>query len=262
MTSFFHPPRIRVIVRAAVLVLALVLAGQLAWKYWSAYRLEIRHILLDSDLGLSDGQLLEMLDIAGETWGSVDVNELEAKLEAYPVIRKARVLKAFPDALKVYLYRRKPLAITLTDGPQGGSLPAVFDEEGYTVKVGELSTADDLPIISGPRFGQPVLGARFPEAAQGILFDLTELRESNPKLFAMLSEIEILSQGGDRYHLRLYMNHIGIPVLVGRNLTVENLQRAALVLDVLSSGAAGQVEEADIRGENVVYRRVEESGNG
>ncbi len=239
-----------------VLILAFALALVLAWNYWSVHRLGIRRITLDSDLDVSDEQLLMMLGIEDETWSSLGVDELELKLEAYPVIRKARVLKVFPDALRIFLYRRKPLAIALFDAGER-VLPTVFDNEGYIIRVGDFSRTVSLPILSGPQFGKPSLGARLPKSMQSLLLELAELKKNDPQLFELLSELEILPLEDGRYELRLYLNHINIPVKIGRNLTGAKIQQSLLVLDVLSSDVIGEVVEADIRGGNVVFRRVE-----
>ena len=98
-----------------------------------------------------------------------------------------------------------------------------------------------------------------PDSICMILTDLSELRYEDPKLFALVSEIEIVPHGNDGFDLRMYMNHIPIPILVDRKLTAESVRQAVLVLDVLVSGNAGPVEEADMRGGHVVFRPVEDS---
>ena len=98
-----------------------------------------------------------------------------------------------------------------------------------------------------------------PDSIRSILTDLSLMRLEDPKLFALISEIEIVPRGVESFDLKLYMNHIHIPILVDRKLTAESVRQAVLVLDVLSSGSTGDVEEADMRGGHVVFRPVEES---
>ena len=234
---------------------AVSLAAEVVWSRAVAPRLAIERIVFESDLALTDGQLLEMLDIDGRSWATVDEEDLTARLESYPVVRKADVAKVFPDTLRIYVYRRLPLAVAFT-GDGAAPVPAVFDEEGYAVKVGG-GAGLDLPVISGPRFPEPDLGARLPESLRPVLADLSGLRSDDPKLFNLVSEVEILPKG-DGYDLRLYMNHVRIPILVDGDLTAESIGRAVLVLDVLEAGAADAVEEADMRGGHVVFRRAEE----
>lgn len=257
MTLVRRMNRGRTLAISVVGLLALVFAAELLWNFIVAPRLVIKKITLESDLGLSDSQILEMLDIDGDTWASLEETELQKRLEAYPVVRKAQVVKVFPDTLRLFVYRRKPLAVALLDGG-GLPVPAVFDEEGYAVQIGTGSGSIDLPILSGPKFSEPSLGARMPESIQMILADLSKLRAEDPKLFSLVSEIEILPHGTEGYDLKMYMNHIPIPILVDRTLTVESVRQAVLVLDVLATGSAGRVEEADMRGGHVVFRPVEE----
>lgn len=258
MTIVRRMKRGRTLALSVVGILLLVLMAEILWSFMISPRLVIRKIALESDLGLTDGQLLEMLNLEGETWASIEEMEMQKRLESYPVVRKARVVKVFPDSLRLYIYRRRPLAVALINTGER-PIPAVFDEEGYAVQVGTGSGPIDLPILSGPRFPEPALGARMPESIRMILTNLSELREEDPKLFALVSEIEIIPQGNEGYDLRMYMNHIPIPILIDRDLTVESVRQAVLVLDVLVSGSAGIVEEADMRGGHVVFRRVEES---
>ncbi len=238
-------------------LLFLVFAGELVWMNLVAPRLVIRKISLESDLKLTDGQLMEMLSIKGLSWAQLDEKVLESRLESYPVIRKAQVVKVFPDTLRLFIYRRKPLAVVLVDS-RNMSVPAVFDEEGYAVQVGGSSGSFNLPILSGLSFPLPALGARLPESLRPLLADLSSLRNDDSRLFGLVSEVEVVPRSGNGYDLRLYMNHVAVPVLIERKLDAETLRQAVLVLDVLASGEAGRIEEADIRGGHVVFRRRKE----
>ena len=258
MTVVRRSSRPRVLLLSIVIVLLLFFLAELVWDMLLSPRLVIRKIKLESDLSLSDGQLMEMLNLGGDTWASLDEVNVQKRLESYPVVRKARVVKVFPDTLKIYIYRRRPLAAALFS-TEGKPVPAVFDEEGYAVQIGTGSEPVNLPIISGPRFSEPSLGSRLPESICAILSDLSQMRSEDSHLFALISEIEIIPHGNGNYDLKLYMNHIPIPIMVDHKLTVESVRQAVLVLDVLASGNNGDIEEADMRGGHVVYRQVEGS---
>lgn len=257
MDYMLRRKRLRILAWAAVTVLAVLLFAVIMGNYRGIHGKAVGRIVLESDLNITNEQLLEMLDISGAAWDNLDVRDVEQRLEAYPVIRNARVIKAFPDVLQVYLYRRRPLAVMLTE-TDSGVQPVVFDEEGYVIKIGEILMEDNLPIISGIGFSKPALGARFPESMRYVLMDLSSLRTDNSVLFSLISEIEILQREHTGYDLRLFINHISIPILMGTDLSASNIHKALVVLDILHSGAAGTVEEADIRGENAVYNRTEE----
>ncbi len=219
--------------------------------------LAIRRIVIEDDLGLSDGQIMEMLSISGETWASLDVDEITARLEAYPVVRKARTDKVFPDTLKLYVYRRRPLVAAFIAG-SGATVPAIFDEEGFAVQVGIGAGDLDIPLISGPSFPEPALGARLSDDFVAILKDLSDLRNDDVRLFNLVSEIELLERDDSGFDLKLYMNHVKIPILVDRDLNAETVRQAVLILDVLAAESDGDIELADMRGGNIVFRRGEE----
>jgi len=240
-----------------VILLLGVLSTQILWYFVLAPRLTIKEILLESDLGITDNQLLDMLSINGSTWASLEELELQQRLESYPVVRTVSVDKVFPDTLKLHIYRRKPLAAALME-IEGKLVPAVFDEEGYLVQVGPGSASLDLPILSGLQFSSPHLGARLPASLLSVLSSLTVLRDEEPQLFSLISEVAILPNGSDSYNLKLHLNHIPIPILVDRNITGESMRRAILVLDVLTLDGS-DVSEADIRGGNAVFQRSGES---
>ncbi len=65
----------RVVAISIVGILMIVLMAELLWNLAIAPRLIIRKITLESDLGLTDSQILEMLNIEGETWAQVSAVE-------------------------------------------------------------------------------------------------------------------------------------------------------------------------------------------
>ncbi|PIE05214.1 MAG: hypothetical protein CSA76_00230, partial [Spirochaetales bacterium] len=77
----------RTVLMVLVLVLTAVLAAQIIWVYRVSPRLAIRRVIFEGDSGFSDAQLLEMLDVSGETWASVNEEELAARMERYPEVR-------------------------------------------------------------------------------------------------------------------------------------------------------------------------------
>ena len=241
-------------------LLTLVLIGEILWSVRSGSRIAIRRIILESDLAISDGQLLEMLGISDGRFDSIQVSTLEEKLAAWPVVRSVKVTKLFPDSLKIELYRRKPLVAAFSESENGMTV-VMFDNEGYIVKTGNVSRNENIPVLSGPTFGMPVLGARLPTFLQNILSNLGELQSLEPELYSRISELEILPNDTENYDLRLFLNTKTIPVIIDGKLAADTIRRAVLVGNILSSGAVGQIVEADIRGKSVVYRQMEENGD-
>ena len=241
-----------------VTVLTLVLLYQVLWLYYLSPRQQIRRIELDSDFVISDEQLMKMLQINNLSWAHSDEQELSRHLESYPVIRSARVLKVFPDTLRIYIFRRQPLIVNL-DNSTGKISSTVFDEEGYVVQVDDLAESENLPILSGLQLDNPVLGARMPESIQSILKGLYLVRKEDSHLFNQLSEINIISRKESGYTIKLYWNHLAIPVLIDPSLRIDDLRRSLIALEILSATTSGNIAEVDIRGGSFVYYESEES---
>jgi len=242
--------------RFAVLSIAVLLAVLLVeslWIFILSPRLVIKKIFLESDIEIPDAQLLEMLDLDGKSWTSLNEKDVQTRLETYPIIREARVSRVFPDGLRVYIFRRQPLAVALS-ADSGISHIVIFDEEGYVIQADSKINDIDLPIFSGAVPYEPTPGSQVPETVRQVLSRLSRLRMDESELFDLISEIEFISQGEDDYDLKMYMNHIPIPVLVDMNLNPQSIRQAFIVIDVLALTNSGPIETADIRGGHVVYQ--------
>lgn len=241
----------------SIVVLLSILLVELFWLFVFSPRLMIKKIFLESDIEVSDEQLLEMLDLDGETWASLDEKRVQRQLESYPIVREARVSRVFPDGLRVYIFRRQPLAVAFF-GDSSVSLIAVFDEEGYVIQANRKIDDIDLPVLSGT--AQPTLGSQLPESVRQVLSNLSKLKSDEPKLFALISEIEFIPHGEEGYDLKMYMNHIPIPVLLDINLSPQSVRRALIVIEVLELTSSEPIEAVDTRGKHVVYHPSGEHG--
>jgi len=237
----------------SIMVLLFILLVESLWVFIVSPRLTIGKIFLESDIEIPDKQLFEMLDLDGETWDSLDEEQIRRRLESYPIIREARISRVFPDGLRVYIFRRRPLAVAFFDE---GAIPliAVFDEEGYVIQVDSKVDDIDLPVLSGTAFHKFTPGSQVPEMAQQVLSDLSRLKIDEPKLFDLISEVEFISHGEDGYDLKMYMNHIPIPVFVDMVLSPQLVRRALIVIEVLALTSSEPIDVADIRGGHAVYR--------
>jgi len=236
-----------------IAILLSILLVELFWVFIVSPRLTIGKIFLESDIEIPDEKLLEMLDLGGKTWTSLDEEDVRRRLESYPVIREAQVSRVFPDGLRVYIFRRQPLALALFNDSAVPRI-AIFDEEGYVIQAGGKVNGVDLPILSGIPLHKPTPGSQVPETMRQVLSDLFRLKTDEPELFHLISEIEFISHGEVGYDLRMYMNHLPIPVLIDMNLSPESIRHALIVIDVMALSGLESVDEADIRGGSVIYR--------
>ena len=178
---------------AAILVVAasgLFLAG----RFLAMPLMTIRHVIVHSDVRLSEEQVLALSGITGsERWYSVDVATIQRRLEAAPAIRAASVQRIFPDVIQLSVWGRQPAALVLAEAG-GRSLPVLVDGDGVIFKVGMSSAEMDLPVISGLTVGQSSLGAQLPRAYASLFSDLRTLREKSPSLFGQISEVRIVAR--------------------------------------------------------------------
>ena len=85
--------------------------------------LTVRHVVLQSDVSLSEDELLSISGLQGTAyWHSLDTDTIRRRLEAYPLIRRAVVEKVFPDTVRMTVWGRQAVALVLAD-VDGRSLP-------------------------------------------------------------------------------------------------------------------------------------------
>ncbi len=242
-----------------IMTLAVVLTVQLILNALVMPRMKIGQVLLESTLQLPDQTLLRMGGITGEVnYLTLDEKEVQNTYEASPLIRKAFVEKQFPNTLKIVLYGRNPLGMSLLER-NNQAVPVIFDDQGVLFHVGHAEEGLDLPVLSGIETGALEEGASLPAEILPLLQDLKNLRTESPVLYGGISEVAINRKGEYLYDLTLYMKAFPTPVLVSGKLSEALLKKVFLVLDVLEKkGMDGQVEYADLRSGQVILKMRED----
>jgi cell division protein FtsQ len=245
-----------------IAVLALILAGQLAFHLLIAPRLTLRNVLVQSDLSLTRGEVLSLAGLEeGARYFSVDPREVARRLAGYPAVAKAEVRKVFPDTLRISLEARRALAFLLFQGRDGSSLPLVTDREGMVIQVGGEAAGRDLPLISGVELvGEEVhAGLKLPSGLKPLLEDLDRLGREAPELARLVSEVRLVPLAQERYELLVYPVAFRVRLRLGGRLEAGSLRSALVILDLLEKQEpAGRVDELDLRSRDVVYRIKEE----
>jgi len=247
--------------RPALIALAVACALVLAARFGAVPLMAIRHVVVRSDVPLTDEQVLAISGIEGsEHWYSLSASLIQKRLEANPLIRHALVQKVFPDTVRMTVWGRQPVALVLAES-NGRSLPVLVDGEGIVFKVGTSSAEVDLPVVSGLALGETNLGAELPRAYGALFADLKTLRDRSPALFGLVSEIRIvpLADNGDGaaadFDLLLYLTSSPVPVRVSGAIDESLLKYTLVVLDLLSKqGVLKDIQELDFRSGDVVYR--------
>ena len=249
--------------RPVLIALAGVCALVLVGRFAAVPLMSIRHVVVRSDVPLTDEQVLAISGIQGsEHWYSLGAAAVEKRLEANPLIRRALVQKVFPDTVRLTVWGRQPVALVLAE-TGGRSLPVLVDGDGTVFKVGTTSAEVDLPVVSGLVLGETALGAQLPRAYGSLFSDMKSLRERSPSLFGLLSEIRIvplpdaagaLPASGD-FDLLVYLTSSPVPVRISGGLDESVLKYTLMVLDLLSKqGILKDIQELDFRSGDVVYR--------
>ena len=216
--------------------LVLVVAGELVFHFVISPKLMIRKIVVRTgpNLQLEDGEVLRLGGLEGEQfYFSVNTAEISGQLTSYPLIKEAAVEKKFPDSLSIDLTGRLPLAMSIVDTGDG-AVPIVFDEEGVVFQIGTSVSEMDSLIISGIVFKNIKLGMQLPEEMLGLLRDLHRLKTETPRLFALLSEVEIVKRSSNQYEAVFYFSGYRMPVRTGMSIDEKELKYILLVLDVVT----------------------------
>lgn len=240
-----------------VVALGLLMGAETLFHLLLAPRFRITRLVVESDLPVSDAELLRMARIRGdELYFSVDAATVAESLEEYPPVKSAVVEKRFPDTLEISLLRRKPVAALFSTG-EGSSILHV-DSEGVVFSPVSRKVMSDLPVISG--VAESVTpGERLPAYVESVLTSVQELKLHRPELYRMISEYEIVSQGGMLYDVVLYPVPFRTPVRVSTSFTAEECGYIFMVLDTFRQrGILADVEELDFRSRNVVFTMREE----
>jgi len=245
---------------ALVVCLILFLAGELVFHFVVAPRLTVRNIVIRSDLSLSKE---EILSVAGTEENAffyeIEPARIRDALEQLPMVRKAVVEKTFPDSLHITLYGRIPLSILFFTTPEGSSIPMVIDDQGVIFEIGSVLSEWDLPVITGLEFKSLQVGTRLPEKVQPILQDLHRLRQEDPGMFRLISELRLVPKAGGNLEILLYPIQFPVRLRLTGALDPAVLRNAVVVLDLLArQELLIQVRELDMRTGEVVYRIEEE----
>jgi cell division protein FtsQ len=248
--------------RPLLLCLTAVCALFLLARYAVLPALTVRHIILQSDVSLSEDELLAISGLQGTAyWHSLATDTIRRRLEAYPLIKRAVVEKVFPDTVRMTVWGRQPVALVLAD-VGGRSLPVLVDDEGVIFKVCSTDDDLDLPVVSGLPAGDASLGERLPAAYTQLFIQLRQLRDKSPSLMRLVSEVQIVTPAAPApatsYNLLVYLTTSPVPVLAEGTLDESLLKYSLMVLDLLSNqGVLKNIQELDFRSGSVVYRMKE-----
>jgi len=239
-----------------VIALCLFLIGELVFHFVIAPRLIVRSITIKSNSSLGKEEILTVAGIEKSMYYyNLDTVEIRRNLEGLAQIREAVVEKVFPDALNITLYERVPLAIFFFTTPEGASIPLVIDDQGVVFQIGSGVSEWDLPVITGVKFRQLKVGMKLPEALRPILQDLRTLKNQEPDLFRLISELRLISKSTGVLDILLYPIQYPVRLRLSGGLDPAVMRNSFVILDLLAGQKAlREVRELDMRTGEVVYR--------
>ncbi len=250
--------------RPVLIALTALCALGLAVRFVGEPLTVIRHVVVQSDIALADDQVLALSGIQGtDHWYALSTTSVQHRLEASPLVRRAAVVKVFPDTVRLTVWGRQPAALVVATSA-GRSLPVLVDGDGVVFKVGTTSAELDLPVVSGLSAGDTVLGGRLPRAYLQVFSDLRGLKGRSPSLYALVSEVRVVPVPGataeagspQDFDLLVYLTSATVPVRIRGALDEGVMKNALIVLDLLSrQGVLKDIQELDFRSGDVVYKR-------
>ncbi|HEY7820746.1 MAG TPA: FtsQ-type POTRA domain-containing protein [Vicinamibacteria bacterium] len=235
----------------AILTMVMALAA-----LWIAFRrsggadLEIDRILVEGNERLSEGEILELIEVeAATSILTLDLGETRRKLLRSAWVKDVELKRMLPATLTLEIVERTPVAVAALselyllaeDGTILDQLPPFYDV-GKLVLVRGL--ADQAGRVSADR---AALAGRMAEA---LLAD--------ERLSLWISEVDV-AEGPDSVTLRLRDSPLSI--LVSEGSMVPRLNEVAPLLAGLGERLPG-MEVLDLRFQNRVYVRLTETPPG
>jgi cell division protein FtsQ len=249
--------------KVLILALALILGVELIWLLGISPWMPLSVIEVTGIPELEKAVVLAQAGIdERSSFMTISAGASEYALESLHQVGSARVVKRFPDTVRITLEPRRAVAFSLA-AVEGRISPVFFDKQGVVFKIGQDDAGTDLipaslPIISGLIFEQAVLGTRLPAMFNTLLSDLERINRTAPELLRAVSEIHINRKLYDGFELVLYPVYYPVKVRLGRELKEDTLRYMLLLIDVFNAQDV-DVEELDFRTGTASYTVKEAS---
>jgi len=211
------------------------------------------HLTLSGAPSLGYDELCSMAGLSGhEKWFKFNSAATASRLAMNPLFESVVVEKKFPDRVNISLKERVTVAVAFGE-INGRTVPLEIDRNGIAFRMGRNPENQNIPLITGLTFENPVPGMRLHAALKPLLEQLSELEKKNPVLLASISEIQVETKTYGGFDLVVYPVHTPIRVRTDKALNEDALQYMMLVLDVVQDLSLN-IEEIDIRAGTVAYR--------
>jgi cell division protein FtsQ len=189
--------------------------------------------------------------VSGQNLFRLDARRAVAGVEALPVVRRAELVRAFPNRVTLQVDERRPFVLVHSAGHNSAGGLHWVDEQGVPLGPETRAVALHMPLVSGVGAADVAAAGRTPSesVAVGVALIRTLVRKQSP-LLREISEVDVSRPEGPV----LYMLD-GTEVRVGREDWDDRLGRLGGVLAQLR--ASGQrVASIDLRFRDQVVLRT------
>jgi cell division protein FtsQ len=239
-----------------VILIAGILAAELLWLFGITPLLPLSVVEVNAVPGIDRASLLARAGIGSHSsYLTVNARLAEKNLEQLYQIESARVIKQYPDTIRVFVEPRRPAALSLAN--EGGRvIPVYIDKYGMLLQIGgspmNSGSSPALPIVSGLTFERLEEGMKLPAELESFFTRLDSINESAPELLAFISEIGINKKAYNGFDLVLYPVNSAIKFRLEPDLNEDALRYMILMMDVFDSTGV-RVDEVDLRNGTASY---------
>jgi cell division protein FtsQ len=243
------------LVRLVVLI-AGILAAELLWLFGITPLLPLSVVEVNAVPGIDRASILAWAGIGSHSsYITVNAGLAEKNLERLYQIESARVVKQYPDTVRVFIEQRRPAALSLVNAG-GRVIPVYIDKHGMLIQIGgpplNTDASAPLPIVSGLTFERLEEGMTLPAELENFFIRLDSINENAPELLAFISEIRINKKAYNGFDLVLYPVNSPVKFRLEPDLNEDALRYMILMMDVFDSTGV-QVDEVDLRNATASY---------
>jgi cell division protein FtsQ len=182
---FTNAPKIEKTLRWVIVIALVILGGELIMILIVNPCLPLSKIEVIGMPELDKTMVLEKAGItAKSSYVSVNARTAERRLKTLPILESVKVVKRFPDSVRINLEGRKAVAVSFVM-IDGNVCPVFFDKRGMVFMIGNeghIASSLSIPIISGLIHEEPFLGMQVSVLFSPLLSNLDSIRTTAPEL--------------------------------------------------------------------------------
>lgn len=234
------------------LVAGLIVLCAVSWEWKET--LKARRVIIEGASMLPVQQILSIVALPTKApLRSIDLFALRGKLLANPFIRSAAVRREYPDAIRISITERKPVASF-----NSGQLWYV-DDQGVVLPYVQSPVKPDLPVIDGiTGGGKPIAGDTLAGSEMSQALEVLQTAEEvDSSMLHFISEIN-MNGGKD---IILYSTDVAVPIVLGRG----DYGKKFVLLETfwknfVKTENAGSLQYIDLRYDDQVVVRWQNDG--